>query len=294
MIGHPFDAAWNATMPKFDFDPLDFTQPTVNQLKRGLRWQWAWFDPQFHGLENLNPQKPALYVGNHTIFGGLDGPLMISGLYDKAGIYLRALGDRAHFYLPGWREMLHQYGVVLGTRENCSALMQTGQSILVYPGGGREVMKNRGEDYQLIWKERTGFAAMAMEHGYDIVPFGALGADEAYSIHYDANDFRASLLGRALTRSGLMDKYLRGGDLFNPLVTGVAGTLVPRPEKLYFGFGAPIPTAAYQSRYKEKEAQWEVRAKVEAAVYDEIDRLRAIREQDPDWSWWRRKLARRA
>ena len=35
--------------------------------------------------------------------------------------------------------------------------MERGEAILVFPGGGREVMKRKDEDYVLIWKERLGF-----------------------------------------------------------------------------------------------------------------------------------------
>lgn len=281
-------------MPRFDADPLDFTQPSVQTISRAMALQKAWFSPQFVGLENIDPARPALYVGNHTLFGGLDAPLMVSGLYEQTGVYLRSLADRAHFYVPGWRDVLVKFGSVVGTRENCAALMRSGQSILVYPGGSREVMKNKGESYRLLWKDRTGFAAMAMEHGYDIIPFAAIGAEEAFSIHYDANDFRASRLGQALTQTGLMGKYLRNGDAFNPLVTGVGKTLLPRPEKQYFSFGKPIATIPWLGRHTDKEAQYEVRTQVELQVYAQMESLFALREQDTDWSWWRRKLTGRS
>jgi hypothetical protein len=42
------------------------------------------------------------------------------------------------------------------------------------PGGAGEVFKGRGQDYKLLWKERLGFARMAIEFGYPIVPFAAV------------------------------------------------------------------------------------------------------------------------
>lgn len=282
-----------ADIMPYEYKVLDFRVPELADLKGKLRWQWAWFAPQFHGLEHVDASRPALYVGNHTLYGGLDGPLMLSGLYEKTGVYLRSLGDRLHFQVPGWRRMLVKYGTVEGTRENCAQLMESGQHVLVYPGGGREVMKNRGEAYRLIWKDRTGFAAMAMQHGYDIVPFGAVGAEDAYDIRYDADDFRASGLGRWLTRRGLMEKYLRNGDVFTPLVTGVGGLPLPRPQKLYFGFGERISTREWQDRYQDKDAQWQVRRQVEAAVYAQMDRMFVERAKDTELGWWRRRLQKR-
>ena len=38
--------------------------------------------------------------------------------------------------------------------------------MLVFPGGGREVTKRKGRGLLAHLKERTGFARMAIEHGY--------------------------------------------------------------------------------------------------------------------------------
>lgn len=274
-------------------DPLDFTPPPLRRIQRALWLQRQWFSPQSYGLENLDPARPALYVGNHTLYGILDGPLMLLDVYEKTGIYFRSLGDRFHFHVPGWREMLLEGGAVHGTPEVCAKLMKSHQHIMVYPGGAREVMKNQGEQYRLVWKNRTGFARMAMQHGYDIIPFAALGADDAWSIRYDSQRFRQSLLGKVATKTGLLDSVFRGGDTLGPLVSGVAGTTIPRPEKMYFMFGERISTAQMQDDFQNRDAQWQVRHQVEAAIYNQLDELRAIRAKDTNWSWWRKKLIAR-
>lgn len=273
---------------------VPFTPPPLERIRRRLQPMSRWFAPEFLGLDNLDPSRPALYVGNHTLYGTLDGPLMLLGLYEHKGIFLRSLGDHIHFRIPGWRSMLVENGCVAGTPENCSALMQAGEHILVYPGGGREVMKNKGEEYRLVWKERTGFARMALEHGYDIIPFAAIGADDAYRIRYDANDFQASRVGRLLKRSGITDRYLRGGDAFAPLATGLAGSPLPRPEKFYFAFGERIPLAPLQAQAADRAVQWQVREQVANRIYTLMNELFARREADrQSWPLWRRALARR-
>lgn len=270
---------------------VPFTPPPVERLRKALRLQSAWFAPSFSGLEHLDPARPALYVGNHTLYGTLDGPLMILGIYEHTGIFLRSLGDHIHFRVPGWREMLINNGCVPGTPENCDRLMKAGEHILVYPGGGREVMKNKGEEYRLVWKERTGFARMAIQNGYDIIPFAAIGADDTFRIRYDANDFQSSRLGRLLKRSGVTDRYLRGGDAFMPLSTGVAGLPVPRPEKFYFAFGERIPTRHLQVGGR---VQWQVREQAASAIYDLMTELFMRRDaEQAGWPLWRRKLIQR-
>lgn len=273
-------------------NPLTFSPPPLSRLQKALFLQKKWFAPEFFGLENVDRAKPALYVGNHTLYGTLDGPLMILGLYQHNGVFLRSLGDHIHFQIPLWRKLLWDNGCVAGTPENCQQLMQAKEHILVYPGGGREVMKNDGEQYQLIWKERTGFARMAMQHGYDIVPFAAIGADDAFDIHYDANDFQQSSAGKWLEKTGISEKYLRGGDAFVPITSGLG--LLPRPEKFYFSFGERISTTALIDEADDKSSQWQVREQVAASIYDLMDDLFAIREKDQaTWPAWRKKLTRR-
>jgi hypothetical protein len=41
--------------------------------------------------------------------------------------------------------------------------MRDHQTILVFPSGSREVFKRRGQQYQLLWRERMGFARLAIE-----------------------------------------------------------------------------------------------------------------------------------
>ncbi len=275
-----------------NINPLTFSPPPLSRLQKGLFLQKKWFDPVFVGLENIDRSKPALYVGNHTLYGTLDGPLMILGLYQHKGIFLRSLGDHIHFRIPFWRNLLIDNGCVPGTPEMCQQLMDAKEHILVYPGGGREVMKNQGEQYQLVWKERTGFARMAMAHGYDIVPFAAIGADDAFDIHYDANDFQQSKVGQLLQKTGITDKYLRGGDSFVPITSGLG--FLPRPEKFYFAFGERISTQELLADCDDKALQWQVREQVSDSIYTLMNDLFALRDTDQEtWPAWRKKLTRR-
>lgn len=269
-----------------------YRPPSVSYLKKTLLLQSAWFKPVFMGLENVDNAKPALYVGNHTLYGSLDGPLMLLGLYEHKNIFLRSLGDHIHFKVPLWGKMLTDNGCVAGTPKNCQALMEAKEHILVYPGGAREVMKNKGEAYQLIWKQRTGFAKMAMQNGYDIVPFAAIGVEDALDIRYDREDFYRTKAGKWLQKKGISDKHLRGGDVFLPLATGLG--LLPRPEKLYFAFGERISTAAVQANSDDKAAQWQVREQVEASIYQLMEKLFAQRaKEESQWPLWRKKLIKR-
>lgn len=263
---------------------------TVRRLMALRRW---YFHPRFIGAETLDLKRPALFVGNHTLYGLVDVPLMVEHLYTQHGTYLRSLGDRGHFAIPGWRDVLVRSGMVLGTPQNCDALMAAGESILVFPGGAREVWRRKDEQYTLIWKKRVGFVRQAIRHGYDIIPFGALGADECYSILADADDLQTSAPLKHLLQPAAMQAFLRGGDMIPPIARGLGLTPLPRPQRLYFGFGARIPTSPYTGRENDDAVLWSVRDEVADAVGQQLSALKDIRrrERTESWSWLRRKLA---
>lgn len=277
-------------MPVKPDDITDFTLPDARELKRKLAPLTRWFEPRFHGLENVDASRPGLYVGNHTIFGVVDSPLLFAGLYERTGVYVRSLGDNYHFDVPRWGDMLRKYGSVPGTRENCAALMESGQNVLVFPGGAREVAKRKGEENSLTWKNRTGFAAMAIKYQYPIQPFASLGPDDMYTILFDGEDFKASWLGRKLLANERVNNFLRGGDLFMPIVRGLGPTTLPRPERFYFKFGAPIPVTEFAGKENSRSAQWELRERVADSIERMIEELKIERANDP-LPAWRRLLA---
>lgn len=139
--------------------------------------------PKVYGIENV-PTERALLVGNHNTLGLVDAPLLAAELWERGRI-VRSLGDHAHFKIPGWRDALTRTGVVEGTREITSELMRRGELVMVFPGGAREVNKRKNERYKLVWKNRLGFARLAIQHGYPIVPFASVGAEHGIDIVLD-------------------------------------------------------------------------------------------------------------
>jgi 1-acyl-sn-glycerol-3-phosphate acyltransferase len=170
--------------------------------------------------------------------------------------------------------------------------MRRGAHILVFPGGAREVFKHRGEAYGLIWKERYGFVQLAIEHGYPITPYATVGAEEAFDVLLDSSHYMDTPLGRYLRRSGLADRYLRGGEEFPPLVRGLGPTVIPRPEKLYFSIGRPIETAGYRGRSRDAEVLRRVRTRVRRSLVALIAELRRYRARDTRQGKLRRVLTR--
>lgn len=274
-------------------DVTAFNPPSKAQMRFSFAIGRRWFSPEFLGLREVDFSRPALFVGNHTLFGLMDAPLMIEHLYTQYDVMLRGLGDRWHFNVPYWGDLLVRNGMVLGTPEACSALMEAEQNILVFPGGGREVMRRKGERYQLIWKRRTGFARMAIRHGYDIIPFGSVGPDESFDILVDANDVQHSRIWKWLAARTGIAGATRNGDMLPPIARGIGPTMIPRPQRYYFGFGPRISTGHLQGQEQDKDVLWQLREEVAGAVEDQIERLLRYRVEDrkQNWSLTRRLLA---
>lgn len=245
---------------------------------RELRWMLRLMDlyadahdPRYSGWEHLPAERPLLFVGNHTMGGFYDVPLFFRELWRRERIFLRALGDRIHFRVPLWRRTLERYGVVEGSPDNCARLFEAGACVLVFPGGAREVSKRRGEEHQLIWQRRAGFARLALRHGVTIVPFAAVGVEDALDIVWDADDMARGPLGRVLDAVGLRE------DLRMPVVRGMGPTPIPRAERFDFHICSPIPTRGVEDPGSE-EAAWAVREQTRIAIEDAIAHLRATRE----------------
>lgn len=252
----------------------------------------TWFSPRLYGFEKIEKDRPALYVSNHTILGLTDGFFLGLEMYLQLDVMLRPLVDHLHWEIPFWRQLIRNIGMVPGTRESCGALMQAGEHILVFPGGRREVCKQRGEAYQLIWRNRLGFAHMAASHGYDIIPVAAIGGEEMYDILVDAGDVMRSPLGAWLHNSGFADRYLHGGEHLPPIVKGIGRTVIPKPQRHYIMVGDRIPTHQLLGYTDDTEAIRDLRTQVEQAFSTMFEDLRAYRENDSDEEWWRKIIKR--
>jgi 1-acyl-sn-glycerol-3-phosphate acyltransferase len=236
--------------------------------------------PHVEGLQHIDSARPALIVANHTTLGVLDVPFFYIALREKSGVRLRALAHKFGFKTPVTKAILQSMGAVEGTRENCNQLMEAGEHILVFPGGGREVSKTKGQKYQLLWQERMGFVKMAVEHGYPIIPLASVGAEECYDIRFDRTDLLKTPLGPWIKRIAVkLDHVIKFDEIPPLLVTGWGGTLLPRPERFYFKFMPPIETAHVSP--DDELGCHQIKAATKIAIETGIIDLLSFRETDP-------------
>jgi len=264
-------------------EDLSFEPAFVAELDRVLGPFKRLLSPVSFGLEHVPREGPVLLAGNHTIYGMIDIPMLGLEIYEQTGRVVRGLGDHNHFELPVWREMLRRIGAVRGTRENCRRLFAAGEAVLVFPGGGREVMKHKGEKYQLVWKERIGFARLAIEHGVPIVPFASVGVEDMFEIVLDADEMLHSPLGKLADALGITEQsWFRHGEVIPPVARGTGPAGLPRLQRQYFHFAPPIDTSRFAGLHEDRAACFALRGEVQTAIQRGIARLSEVQAADPE------------
>ena len=182
-----------------------------------------------------------------------------------------SIADHSHFYLPGWRGMVKKFGAVRGIQDYVRSVMQQGYSILVFPGGGREVLKRKGEAYQLIWKQRYGFLKLAQEFDYDIVPFAALGGDEVFELGFDASAILENRWFKQLLKIEKLDQLLRHGDV----IPSLPKRIIPKRIPFYFQF---MPRQSLKHIQSIDELKL-YREQLQLDIYAALANLKQVRAQ---------------
>jgi len=239
-------------------DIANFIPPSLSLCDSLMKPYSQLFRSEAVGLERVLRDRPSFFVMNHSLLG-LEMPCFVHLVYRESGIFLRGLADHFHWLGPHG-PLLRAFGAVDGTRANVDVLQAAGASILVYPGGGAEIMKSsKVERYTLMWKERLGFARMAIKGGYPVQPCACVGTEDMLDIIAD-----------------LPISFLKVGTPTLPVA--VPNSL----QKMYFWFGDPIPTEQYNGDHDNTEFAKELRDKTKVAIEQGIAELKQRQASDPD------------
>jgi 1-acyl-sn-glycerol-3-phosphate acyltransferase len=196
-----------------EFTPFPWSWQQRHVLMPAMRLVGRYFRARIHGRDNVPTDRPVVLVSKHP-----RGYLYLETLL----LALLTYCDRSR---PPFHAMekrgtsLHRTPLLSWIRRHASTLPATegaaraslaaGESVLIFPGGARELY---GPPDQLRWKGRIGFARIAAEAGVPIIPVAMVGADQQHPLRLP--------LGQR-------------GSLWLPLL--------PLPVPLDFHFGAPIP-----------------------------------------------------
>ena len=110
-------------------------------------------------------------------------PIDYLGLMTKLYLHkksLRTVMDKTLINLPGSETFFRTFGIMPGGREDVIRLLKQGYLVGVAPGGGYEAQLASRDRYDVMWKQRKGFAICAKEAGVPIIPMFTENIKEAF------------------------------------------------------------------------------------------------------------------
>ncbi|KHM99237.1 Acyltransferase-like protein, chloroplastic [Glycine soja] len=168
---------------------------------------------------------------------------------------------------------------------NLFKLFSSKSHVLLYPGGMREALHRKGEEYKLFWPQQSEFVRMAARFGAKIVPFGAVGEDDLGEVVFDYDDlvkipyFRSEI--ESLTNEATQLRSDAGGEVANQPVH--MPLILPKvPGRFYYYFGKPLETEGRKQELRDdKQKSHELYLQVKSEVERCIAYLKVKRESDP-------------
>ncbi|KAL2529233.1 Esterase/lipase/thioesterase family protein [Forsythia ovata] len=243
------------------------------------------------GLAGIPSEGPVLLVGYHMMLG-LELVPLVSRFWIERNILLRGIAHPMMFtrlrdgLLPELSsfDTYKMMGAVPVSASNFFKLFSTKSHVLLYPGGMREALHRKGEEYKLFWPEQSEFVRMAARFGAKIIPFGAVGEDDIGQLLLDYDDlkkipyFKDSI--EELTDETVKLRSNAEGEIANQAVH--LPIILPKlPGRFYFYFGKVIETEERKHELKSRDKADELYSEVKNEVERCIAYLKDKRENDP-------------
>lgn len=207
-----------------------------------------YFRVETFGIERV-PARRVLLVANHAGQLPFDAAMLGTGVLLEAEPprIARGMGEFWIPQLPFVNVAATRTGNLVGTPENCVAMLEAEECVMVFPEGVRGMNKTWSERYQLQ-RFGLGFVRLALEAGAPIVPVGIVGSEEQQP---GLANWKG--LGRALGMPAF--PLTLGFPWLGPL------GILPLPVKYRIHFGEPM--------HLEGSSTDE-----DAAIHEKVDRVR--------------------
>ncbi|KAK4603177.1 hypothetical protein RGQ29_011942 [Quercus rubra] len=284
----------------------DYMLPTPTEFKNVVednKWVGAFTSPVMlstledgkivRGLAGIPSEGPVLLVGYHMLLGVELVPL-VANIFRERNILVRGIAHPMMFMKKdNTREILPDVsqfdtfrimGAVPVSASNLFKLLSSKSHVLLYPGGMREALHRKGEEYKLLWPEQSEFVRMAARFGAKIIPFGAVGEDDISEVVFDYDD----LMKIPYFKNQIEKLTSEAGNIRTDVTGEVAnqdvhlpGILPKFPGRFYYYFGKPIETEGMKQELKDRDKAHELYLQVKSEVGRCLAYLKEKRESDP-------------
>lgn len=163
----------------YGYDPHGMHVGTVRRamLPAALLYRY-YFRAQSFGLQSV-PAGRALLVANHAGQLPFDAAMLSAAMLLEAEPprVARGMGEYWIPKLPWISVVAARTGALVGTPENCVAMLEAEECVMVFPEGVRGINKVFADRYELK-RFGVGFMRLALETKSPIVPVGIVGSEE--------------------------------------------------------------------------------------------------------------------
>lgn len=247
MAGGDLDGRLAGSRPQNEYgvDPWGFSLDYALSAIGPFLWFYKhYFRVETFGLDKVPPGR-VLLIANHSgqlpVDGAMIGVAMLTEATPPRPI--RSMVEKWVPTLPFVSTFFSRIGQVVGTPENCRALLERDEAILVFPEGIKGISKLYPQRYQLQ-EFGLGFMRLALETNTPIIPIAVIGGEEQAPAIINVKPL-AKLLG------------------FPVMPLTPYGPPLPLPVKYRLHFGEPLH---FTGRPDDDDSELEKKVKVVRAA----------------------------
>jgi len=173
----------------FDNEPLKGTASRWKWFRRWPLWKWSseYFPVKLVKTADLPPDKGPYMIAAFP-HGILPFSIMCNFITDGTdfkekypGIPIRVAILNLLTQIPVVAQLSKHAGAIRADRKALESTLQTGQSVVIVPGGAKESLLSIPNKVDLIVGERKGFVKIAVEQGAALVPCLSLGESDLFN-----------------------------------------------------------------------------------------------------------------
>ncbi|UCE87869.1 MAG: acyltransferase family protein [Deltaproteobacteria bacterium] len=164
---------------EYGYDPHGLHVASVRRamLPSALLYRY-YFRVESFGIEGVPPDR-VLLIANHAGQLPFDAAMLAAAMLLEAEPprVARGMGEYWIPQLPWVSVVAARTGALVGTPENCVAMLEAGECVMVFPEGVRGINKPFSKRYELQ-RFGLGFMRLALETRTPIVPVAIVGSEE--------------------------------------------------------------------------------------------------------------------